>query len=245
MDYRIYRLSVSERLRYGTMYMLLFLLIGKLFYDSWISSLLGIVMLPFLFCQKEKKLAKIRREKLSLEFKDFILAFSASLKAGYSAENAMVQAGKDLEHMYGKETAMIAECRRIEKQLLNNQLPEILLSDFAKRSGQDEIKDFSAIFMIAKRSGGNLNDIIRNTAEVISEKIEVKREIELLFAAKKMEQNIMNVVPIAIIGYVRLTTPEYFDAMYHNAFGIIIMTLCLLVYAGAYFLSVKIMDIEV
>lgn len=245
MDYRIYRLSVSEKLKYGASYMLLFLVIGKLFYDSWIVSLFGIIIFPFLFHRKEKKLAKERREKLSLEFKDFILAFSASLKAGYSAENAMVQAGKDLEHMYGKETAMIAECRRIEKQLLNNQLPEVLLSDFAERSGQDEIKDFSAIFMIAKRSGGNLNVIIRNTADMISEKIEKKREIELLFAAKRMEQNIMNVVPIAIIGYVRLTTPDYFEAMYHNVFGIVVMTLCLAVYIGAYFLSVKIIDIEV
>ncbi len=245
MDYRVYHLSVYEILRYGISYMLLFLVIGKLFYDSWLVSLFGIPVLPLLLHQKEKKLAKIRREKLALEFKDFILAFSASLKAGYSAENAIVQAGKDLEHMYGKETAMILECHRIEKQLLNNQLPEVLLSEFAQRSGQDEIKDFSAIFMIAKRSGGNLNAIIRNTADVISEKIEVKREIELLFAAKRMEQNIMNVVPVAIIGYVRVTTPEYFDAVYHNLFGIIVMTVCLSVYIGAYFLSVKIMDIEV
>lgn len=67
MDYRIYRLSVSEKLKYGASYMLLFLVIGKLFYDSWIVSLFGIIIFPFLFHRKEKKLAKERREKLSLE----------------------------------------------------------------------------------------------------------------------------------------------------------------------------------
>lgn len=147
--------------------------------------------------------------------------------------------------MYEGETAMTAECRKIEKQLLNNQLPEELLSDFAVRSGQDEIKDFASIFIIAKRSGGNMTAIIRNTADVIGEKIEVKREIQLLFAAKRMEQRIMNVVPIAIIGYVRLTTPDYFDAVYHNLFGNLVMTVCLLIYAFAYFMSEKIMEIEI
>lgn len=245
MDYRVYRMSVWERLKYGAMYMAVFLLLGKLFYDSFLASLAGIFVLPFLFQRTSQKLAQQRREKLSLEFKDFILALSASLKTGYSAENALVQAGRDLACMYGEGSLMVAECRRIEKQLQNNQLPEQLMSEFAERSGQEEIKDFAAIFVIAKRSGGNMNAIIRNTADVISEKIEVKREIQLLFAAKKMEQNIMNVVPIAMIGYVRLTTPDYFDEMYHTPFGIVAMSVCLLIYAGAYFLSGKIMDIEV
>lgn len=245
MDYRVYRLSVREKIQYGAGYIAVFVILGKLFYDSWIAAFAGILFLPLLYHRKAGKLAKLRRENLSLEFKDFIQAFSASLKAGYSAENAMIQAGKDLAHVYGGETAMTAECRKIEKQLLNNLSPEELLSDFAVRSGQDEMKDFAAIFMIAKRSGGNMPAIIRNTSDIISEKIEVKREIQLLFAAKRMEQNIMNVVPVLIIGYVRLTTPDYFEAMYHNAFGICAMTICLLVYMFAYFLSEKIMEIEI
>jgi len=245
VDYRVYQMNVNERIKYGTGYMLLFLILGKLFYDSWLISLAGILFLPFLYQKKAQKLAQIRREKLSLEFRDYILAFSASLKTGYSAENALVQAGRDLEHMYEEKTAMIAECKKIEKQLLNNQLAENLILDFAQRSGQDEIRDFAAIFVIAKRSGGNMTAIIQNTADIISEKIEVKREIQVLFAAKRMEQGIMNIVPLLIIGYVRCTTPGYFDVMYHNLPGNIMMSLCLLIYAAAYFMSEKIMEIEV
>jgi len=133
----------------------------------------------------------------------------------------------------------------MEKQLQNNILLETLLSDFAMRSGQEEIKDFAAVFAIAKRSGGNIGAIIHNTSDIISEKIEVKREIQLLYASKRMEQNIMNIVPIAIIGYVRLTTPDYFTGMYHTVFGTVVMTLCLVVYGIAFFIAQKIMNIEV
>ena len=245
MDYTTYKLSWRERVLYSAEYIGIFLLLGKIFYDSFYAALAGLFFLPFLLKRKTTSLAAKKRETLALEFKDFILAFSASLKAGYSAENALVLAGRDLACMYEAQSMMVEECRKMEKNLKNNQLSEVLLTEFAERSGQEEIQDFAAIFVIAKRSGGAMSAIIKNTAEIISEKIEVKREIQLLYAAKRMEQNIMNVVPVAIIGYVRLTTPDYFDVLYHNLFGILIMTVCLAVYAGAYMLSRRIMDIEV
>lgn len=244
-DYRKYRLSVQETLLYSGLYIGIFLLLGKVFYDAFWTAFVLAVTLPFLLRKKAKMLAIRRQEKLALEFKEFILAFSATLKSGFSAENAITQAGCDLAYLYGEESAMVKECRHMEKQLLNNHSPEQLLLEFAKRSGQAEIQDFAAVFAIAKRSGGNISAILRNTADVIAEKIEVKREIQLLYAAKRMEQSVMNVVPIAIIGYVRLTTPDYFDGLYGNAFGVMIMTVCLMVYAGAFFWAQKIMDIEV
>lgn len=245
MDYRTYRMSWRERILYSAEYMGIFLLLAKIFYDSFYAALVGLFFLPFLLKRKAEMLAAKRRETLVLEFKDFILAFSASLKAGYSAENALVAAGRDLSCMYEVQSMMVEECQKMEKKLKNNQLSETLLTELGERSGQEEIRDFAAIFVIAKRSGGGMSAIIKNTADIISEKIEVKREIQLLYAAKRMEQNIMNVVPIAMIGYVRLTTPDYFDVLYHNLFGVLVMSVCLAIYAGAYVLSRKIMDIEV
>lgn len=245
MDYRKYELSWKERILYSIGYIGIFLLLGKIFYDSFYAAFAGVFLLPLLLKKRADALAAKRRESLALEFKDFILALSASLKAGYSAENALVAAGRDLSCMYEEESMMVTECKKMEKNLKNNQLAEVLLTEFARRSGQEEIRDFAAIFMIAKRSGGDMSTIIKNTADIISEKIEVKREIQLLYASKRMEQNIMNVVPVAMIGYVRITTPDYFDVLYHNLFGIIVMSVCLAIYVGAYILSRKIMNIEV
>lgn len=245
MDYRSYHLSVKEKCLYSIVYVAFAILIGKVFYDDIRAALLVFLLLPYLLRRKAEKIAKERREKLALEFKEYILAFCGSLKTGYSVENACVQAGKDLVYMLGEDADMVKECRKMETQFQNNKLAETWFSDLGIRSGQEDIKDFAAIFVIAKKSGGNMGTMIRNTANVISEKIEVKREIQLLYAAKRMEQTIMNVVPIAIIGYVRMTSPDYFDGMYHNPFGVFVMTICLLVYGMAYVLSEKIMNIEV
>ena len=55
----------------------------------------------------------------------------------------------------------------------------------------------------------------------------------------------MNYVPLGIILYMRLTSPEMFVKVYGNLAGIIIMTGCLLIYFAARVIAEKIVDIKV
>jgi len=55
----------------------------------------------------------------------------------------------------------------------------------------------------------------------------------------------MNVVPFFIIFYISLTSKGFFDVLYHNPVGILIMTICMAVYLAAFLLSEKIVEIEV
>ena len=86
--------------------------------------------------------------------------------------------------------------------------------------------------------------IIRSSVDVIRMKMEVKKKIETMISAKKMEQNIMNVVPFAILIYINATSPGFFDCLYHNPAGILIMTVLFAIYLVAYFLAQKIIQIE-
>ena len=80
---------------------------------------------------------------------------------------------------------------------------------------------------------------------MISEKIEVEKEIQVLLSAKRLEQNIMSVVPFAIICYVSAASGGYFEPLYTTSAGRIVMTVCLVVYAAAYILGRKITLIQV
>ena len=88
-------------------------------------------------------------------------------------------------------------------------------------------------------------DILAKTASVIEQKMETDREIQLMVSAKKMEQKIMNAVPFLIMFYVSSTSKGFFDVLYHNLAGIVIMTVCLGFYGAAYRLSRRIVEIEV
>ena len=55
----------------------------------------------------------------------------------------------------------------------------------------------------------------------------------------------MNLVPIGIILYMRLTSAEIFNKLYGNAVGILIMTIYLVIYFAARMLASHIADIKV
>ena len=56
---------------------------------------------------------------------------------------------------------------------------------------------------------------------------------------------IMNIIPICIIGYVRVTSPNMMSIMYNSITGRIVMSACLMVYVFAFFLGYKISKVEV
>lgn len=214
------------------------------FYRSFLA-------LPFLIpiCllyqqEKCKLLGKRRKKETAVQFKDTILSVSANQKAGYSIENAFSQAYEDMELLYGKESMICRELYITVAGLKSNVPIESLLYDFGKRSGVEDIIEFSQVFAVAKRSGGNLTEIIERSASVIEDKIETEKEIEVVISARQMEQKIMNVVPFGILLYISAASKGFFDVLYKNAVGVVIMSICMLIYVGAVFLSGKITDIE-
>lgn len=206
------------------------------------------LFLPYLIyyykkCKKEKK--KQQTERLRYQFKDGIMAVSAALNAGYSVENAFREGRKDLALLYEKEEPIMIEFHQIIRGLETNERLENLLFCFAKRSGLEEVESFAEIFATAKESGGDFSVIIRTTAERIAARMEVKREIKTMVAAKNFEQKIMSLVPFLIMLYINLTSPGFFDVLYGNAMGVAIMTVCLGIYLLSRYLAGRIMQIEI
>ena len=90
-----------------------------------------------------------------------------------------------------------------------------------------------------------MTDILSRTITLIQSRIEVEREIQVLLSARKMEQHIMDLVPFFIIIYIQLTSPGFFDVLYHNAAGVLFMSICLILYLFSFVLSEKILAIRV
>lgn len=244
-DYGEYRLRPKEWLLYISEGILLIAIVGYFFYRSWIACLCLTPMLFLFLKEKKKDLAGKRRQELGIEFKDMILAVSANQKAGYSIENAFRESYRDMEMLYGAEAVICLEMRYVIAGLDNNVVLEKLIYNLGQRSSLPDIIQFADVFYIAKRSGGNMTDILAKTAAVIEQKTETDKEIQVMISARKMEQKIMNMVPFLIIFYVSSTSRGFFDVLYHNVIGIMIMTVCLGFYMAAYLLSRRIVEIEV
>lgn len=241
----IYRLSVRTNTIYILQGISAVSVLGLIFY----RSLFGILLLsPIIYFYRKSKIKNFindQKWKLNLEFKDAILALSAALEAGYSAENAFDEACKDLKQLYQENALILKEFNYIINQIKVNITIEKALNNFSERSGIEDILNFSEVFQTAKRSGGDLIQVIRITSKIICDKIEVKREIITLITSKRLEANIMKVLPLFILVYLSISSPGFLDPLYHNFLGICVMTILLLSYLCAILMIDKIVAIEV
>lgn len=245
MEYRGYRLTPRELWKCLGMSILLGGVLAYLFYESW----LGLLLVPLLFLiikrREKKKAEEVRQNELAREFLDVLRSVSASLLAGFSMENAWREAQYEIDRLYGKDSLLGRELERMNHSVGYNTPLEELLSDFGERSGNADIASFAEVFSFAKRSGGNFITIIEATAGHMRARYETEREIQVLVASRKMEQKVMNVMPLLILAYLKLTSAGFLDVLYRNVPGVLFMSVCLLCYGGALVLAERILCIRV
>lgn len=245
MDYNEYHFTREEWIRNVGISVGATSLLAYLFYQSIIAVILGLPISVIIVKRRKQQLIQARYWKLNVEFKEAILSMSAAMGAGYSIENAITEAIKDLQLLLGEGSYMIAELEYMRQQIYLNRTVEEVFQELGTRVVLEDVHNFIDVFSTAKRTGGNIIKIIQSTSKSIGDKIEVKREIETVITAKKFEATIMCVVPLGIILYMWISSPGYMAPLYHNVVGIFIMTVLLVLYLCAFTLSQKIMNIEV
>lgn len=244
-DYETYQFTVVELAKYAGIGVLFLVIIAELFFHR---LLFVFILLPLLYVflkDKEQEKAEDRRTELEKEFRDLLISVQASLQAGLSVENSFLAAYKDMLMLYGKNADIVYELSKIQKDLGCNKVLEEILSDFGRRSHCQDIHDFSQIFLIAKKCGGNMIEVMSHTVQIIEDNMAVRNELEIVLAEKKLEQKIMLIMPIFILLYLSLTSKGFFDPMYESVMGMVIMAACLAGYVISYVLLRKMIRIKV
>ena len=210
------------------------------FFYKRIMAVIPLAFIGVMFFRKKTN-EKILKDKKILEeqFCEAIRSVQTALKAGYSVENAFIQSKADMEKQYGKESYIYKELEVIRCGLVINITLEELLSDLARRSGSEVISDFAKVFVIAKRFGGNMTEVISSSVRTVRLRIETREEIDASLSGRKMELSIMKIMPFGILTYVGLSSPGYFDPLYEGINGMVIMSVLLAIYLSAVYLGDK------
>ncbi len=245
MDYKTYKLSIKD---FGNVFLWTVgscFVIGWLFYRSLWALVLAPILLVFFYNREIRKGCKNQQEELQEQFMNGMRVLNTALQAGYSMENAWKEVQRETHFMYGEESLFFREVREINHSVSLNMPIEKLVLDFSHRTGIEDVITFAEIFAYGKRSGGNWKKIIDTTVMRMCEKYDAQKEIAVMVAGKKMEQQVMNLLPMGILAFLQLSAWDYMKVLFHNPLGIIFMTICLAGYGGAIVLSEKILQIRV
>ena len=241
-DYHIYTMTLADRLAAAGLGAAVGIAVGYVFFNHWLTALIltaaaGIgLQKPFGEYLKRKRL-----KKLLLEFKDLLETLTASYSAGQTTARAFEDALHEMSELYGEGADIVQELKMIHAGLQHNYNIEDLLLNFAARSGLDDVDSFANVFEVCNRKGGNLKQIVGETRSVINDKIEIEMEIQTMVAASRNELNIMMVMPLLIM----FTMRGLGDSMTGNSvMNVIVKLIALGIFAGAYALGSKLVDIK-
>lgn len=245
MDYSTYHLSPKEKGMVVLKAVGLTAMIMWLFYRSLWAAMLFPVFLILLLKNSKKRGLEERRSKLNEEFVNGIAVLNSSLQAGLSMENAWKEVEKETKFLYGEEALFYLELKELNQTVAHNVPIEKLFLEFAYKCKIEDVIQFAEILDYGKRSGSNWKKIIDTTVSRISERYDAKQQIEVMVAEKKMEQQIMNLMPLGILAFLQFSAWDYMETLYHNWFGVISMTIFLFAYIAAIVLSQRILKVEV
>lgn len=246
VDYNEYNMSFLEKAMYAILAGAVLFFVGYVFYQHVVIS--SILALGGLFYPKlqRKKIIEKRKHTLTLQFKDMLYSLSSAVGAGNSVERALSVVLSDMQQQYNDPNAfIIKELELMVARVNMNRTIEEVFNDFAERSHVEDIETFASIFEIAKRTGGNLIEIIRSTTTIISDKIETQTEITTLLSGQQGEQKIVTVMPVALVLFMTKTSGGFMDPIFTTVLGRIIATGCLVVILVGTLWAKKIADIKI
>lgn len=245
-DYNSYEMSLKEKLFYFLIAALSVYAFGFLFYRSHILS---IILCPLALIYPKIKTGEIirkRKEELNIQFRDMLYCLSSSLSAGKSIELAARELPEDLSLLYPDEsTDIIREVKYIVRRIDMNETLESAFKNFSDRAHLEDVASFVDVLQICKRSGGNIVEVIKNTSNIINDKIEVKQEIAAMLAERKFEQKVLNLIPIFMMLLLSFSAGDYISPVFTTLIGRVSSSIAIILLSGAYFLSRKIMDIKI
>lgn len=261
-NYKVYRYSLLEKILYTVFAFLVGAIVAYIFYgglakDSFgnttnmtktLNAIFmiggGILAVVIFLPARNRAIQQKNQIAIRNQFRDMLEALYTSLGSGKNVRNSFEAAREDLKLQYDEESFIIKELNIIISGIQNNIDIEDLLMDFGNRTGIEDIKIFSEIFKVTYRKGGNIKETIANTKEIITEKMNIMEEIETMVTKNKTDQNIMIVMPVVMIGFIKFASSDFAEN-FTSPIGVFATTLGIVAFISAYFIGKKILTIKI
>ena len=191
-----------------------------------------------LFATAKNAVSK-RSAKLRIQFFDLLEAVSVAMRAGSPLLKALQSAREDLLLIYTEESDIITELDIIVGKFDNAVPLSEAFADFAQRCKLEDIVSFASVYATIEGKSGRTDEIIRETQQIISDKMEIEMEIATLLTAAKTEANIMLLMPVVILAVIGYSGAGFMDTIYTTPTGRIVSTAGLAIYIISYMMARK------
>ncbi|KGF09429.1 hypothetical protein HMPREF1635_03225 [Clostridiales bacterium S5-A14a] len=243
MEFKHINTKTILRIFYAT---IITIAISYLLYKSFIF----IILTPLTYWFLKKIIINLNekkdKKKFKNEFKDFLYVLSGSFSTGRHLVEALQEVNVSLSKMYSKDSQIMVELNTILLQLKLTGYDEIkVLENFKQRKPIEDVIDFVEMYKSCRDTGGDFAGVLSKGASMIAEKITIDREIEAITYQKKIEGRVIGTMPVVLLIFLNIFSPDYISPLYSGLSGRMIMTFALVLTVFAFAMIERITNIEV
>ena len=170
---------------------------------------------------------------------DTIVLLSNALKAGYSFAQAIATVAKTANPPIAEEFT------RATREMALGISVDDALNHMTKRNNSEDFDLMVTAVQIHRVVGGNLAEILDTIAHTIRERVRIKGEIRTLTAQARASGWIITILPLALCGILSVISPDYFNPMFKETLGRIMLMMGGFSMAVGFAIIQKITKIEV
>jgi tight adherence protein B len=154
-----------------------------------------------------------RMRAFSEEFPDALDLLVSALRAGLSFSAAMQIVAEESPEPVRSEFAVV-----VEEQSLGLDFRETM-ANLTKRVDSLDLRFFVTAVILQRDTGGNLAEILENTANLIRDRFRILGDIKTFTAQGRLTGAILFCLPVSIGLFMFVMTPDYFKPMIENEAG--------------------------
>lgn len=229
---------------YTLIYLFLLFGLGFLFFNSYLVALLtaGLGSLYINGIKSYTRQTYLRQ--IEKDFVTFIYSLASYIGVGRSFEHSFHQSILEMEKDKGNYP-LLEDLKRVQLSLEVNLSIGQAMKQLSSSYPVETILHFTYICERMIVTGGSLEEVIDMTIQMIRQKVEVEKELDLIVTQKRFELIIMlSFVPLMIL-YLRAVSGSFYEMMYQTINGRMIMTIALFLYLASGYFGKRIIDIEI
>lgn len=207
-------ISLAQALSLSAGLVLLALALGASLGWPALLSLVVAVLGPLLFVTFLQQRRTQRMALISQALPDALDLMARSMQAGHAFTSALQVAAKDCAPPLSHELRAVFE--EINFGISTAQALQAL----AARVASDDVRYFVVAVVIQNETGGNLAEILKNTAHLIRERQKIAGIVRVLSAEGRISAVILSLLPFALAALMALLNPGFISRLWTDPIGL-------------------------
>jgi tight adherence protein B len=165
---------------------------------------------PYFYVTKKRN---GRLAALETQLPDALDFLARSMRAGHAFTISLEMVGEEIHEPLGQEFRAL-----FNEQNLGASLDRSF-ANFTRKVPIPDVRFFCSAVTLQRQTGGNLSEILNRLSHIIRERFRLKGQVKAVSAHGKLTSIILTLLPLATLGGLMITSPEYLTPMFNDPLG--------------------------